>query len=136
MMDAKYKKVAAATTVSLVLLAGLVFVLYEEEEPPLSLYNPEVELPGDYMVLVEYPKSQDDMMAIGCLSSLLASGEKYHPLVILNPDGELSRQELYTMTNQKEDRAKLLFIKTEGLFSKVNAQLQEAGLSPVEENLS
>ncbi len=132
-MNAKYKKITAVALVSVLVTGGLIFYFSQPKEEDRPLYQPTIELPSDYMVITEYPKNPDDMLSVACLSSLINRGEVYNPFMILDQEGKLSSQQIYTLTNWKTDRAKLLFVNSEALFNSVNSQLSEAGLSPVKE---
>ena len=128
-------KAAAIGTIILLAGGGLLFVFLREEEPTIPIYTPTTELPGDFIVIADYPDTQEDMLSISCLSPLLFHGGSFHPLLILDQDGYLSRQELYTLSHWKTDRLKLLFSNGEGVLENVNAQLEGEGLEPVQEGM-
>jgi len=128
-------KAAAIGTIILLAGGGLLFVFLREEEPGVPIYAPTTELPGDFIVIADYPDTQEDMMSISCLAPLLFHGGSFHPLLILDQDGYLSRQELYTLSHWKTDRPKLLFSNGEGVLDNVNAQLEGEGLEPVQEGM-
>ena len=132
----KVTKAVAIAAVTLLAMGGGLYYLLKEEERPVDLYSPTVEVPADFMVLVEYPATQEDMMAISCLTPLLFLGGNFHPLMVLDQENSLSRQELFTLSHWNTDYTKLLFGNGEGTLDRINSQLADAGLSPVEEGMS
>jgi len=132
----KVTKAVAIAAVTLLAMGGGLYYLLKEEESPRDIYAPTVEAPADFMVLVEYPATVEDMLAISCLTPLLFLGDNYHPIMVLDQENSLSRQELYTLSNWKTDRAKMLFGNGEGTLKRINSQLGDAGLAPVEDGMS
>jgi len=127
------KMVAVAAVIALLLAGLLAILLLPSKEKTKDLYDPSVEAPLDFMVIVEYPKTQEDMAAIACLTPLLFHGDTYHPLMILDQQDELSRQETYTLTHWDTDHTKILFANDEAIFERINTQLSAESLSPIEE---
>ncbi|MGA1821538.1 MAG: C25 family cysteine peptidase [Thermoplasmatota archaeon] len=125
---------AAAVVVILVIGVVMLFALRAEEEREEE-YSPDTELPEDFMVIVDNPSSEEDLLAIAALTPLLYLGGDYHPLVIIEEDGDLSPQLLFTLTNLETDREKLIFSNREDTFAKVNAQLGNSGLSEAAEGM-
>ena len=129
----KLLKVSTAALAGLLVLGGALYYLISEEKKEGELYSPTVAVPEDFMVIVEYPGSEEDMLAISCLTPLLFMGGNHHPLIVLDRENELSRQELFTLSHWRTDRQKMFFGNGEGTLSTVNSQLSDAGLSTVEE---
>jgi len=121
---------AIALALALVALALAYVLLLQEERGPI-LYDPTVELPDDYMVLTAYPSSEVDLQSIASLTPLIMGDGIYHPFLVLDPDGGLSRQQLFTLTHLRTDRPKVLFQTDPSTIDTVNDQLREAGLSEV-----
>ena len=123
--DMKQKKYFAIGAVTLLALSaiGLYFLSRPEKEgiPP---YDPTVDLPEDYIVLVDAPRDMDDMMFIASLSSL-AVRDEYHPMFILE-DGELDGHQLWTIghsIDRIKNSPKLLFTSEEATFENVKEQV-------------
>jgi hypothetical protein len=136
-MEKKHLKFVAVAVVALLLLGGLIAFLALRKKPvEEELYKPSVEAPMDFMVIVEYPKDDNDLFSIAALTPLLFQGGTFHPLMILDEQDELSRQEIYTLNHWNTDHPKMLFANDEAVFERVNTQLDAEGLSPVEEQYS
>jgi hypothetical protein len=91
----KKQKMAAALLLAVLLLAVAVAFI-----PPAEVaedrYSPTVELPEDFIVLVEEPQTLDDMTFIAALSSLVVREDIYHPMFILE-EGKLDQHQLWTI---------------------------------------
>lgn len=129
----KMKFFAAAAIVVLLLAGVMALVLFRPKEEAKDYYEPEVELPADYTVIVEYPKSQEDLFAIATLTPVLFKDGRYHPMMILSPEDELSRQQLFTMSHWKTDREKIFFSNSPELSEKITMQLDSEGLMGINE---
>ena len=129
------KRIGAIALISLLVLAGAVYLLLRGGEPEIKGYQPDIELPDDFMVMVQNPDGEEDLFSIACLTSLLFKNGEYHPLVVFDEDQKLSRQLLFTLKHLNRDREKILFSNDEDLIEDVNSQLSNIGLSEVEEDM-
>ncbi len=112
---------------------GAFYMLREKEPREPKLYSPDTELPADYMLIVDYPRSQTDQLSIAALTSVQFKGGQYHPLVVCDPEGGLSRQLQFTLGNLETDREKYLFTNQEGSMTHINTQLGDMGGSLIKE---
>jgi len=126
-------KVISIAVASLLLLSGLLYLVTREEKEKVDIYSPTEDLPDEYVVLIDYPDDEKDLQAIASLTPLVMKDGKYHTMLILDPEGGLSRQQLYTLTHLKEDRTKILFTGDETSRENIDSQLTSEGLSGIEE---
>ncbi|UCE35868.1 MAG: hypothetical protein JSW00_09875 [Thermoplasmata archaeon] len=114
------KKVFAGVVTSLLLIAILAYLLMGEEEKKRHI--PTVDLPSQYMVLVDEPQNEEDLMFIAALSSLVVR-DNYNPMFIIGEEG-LDDRQLWTIEHMTiKDVPKLLFTNSEGVSSAVSNQL-------------
>jgi hypothetical protein len=71
------------------------------------------------------------MLSIAALTSAQFMTGEYHPLIVCDPEGGLSRQLLFTLENLETDRQKYLFTNKETSLTYINTQLGDIGLEPV-----
>ncbi|RLF66090.1 MAG: hypothetical protein DRN57_07795 [Thermoplasmata archaeon] len=112
LMITRKKALAAAGVVAILLIAGGLFMLfYGPERKEGMRYEPWVDLPGDYGILVEAPSGNDSMMFYAMLSSLaVEENGKYHPMFILTDEGALDAHQLDTIDRMgMEDLPFLVF---------------------------
>lgn len=115
------KKVFAVAVTSLLILAVLVYVLMGEEEKKRHVAT--IDLPQQYMILVEEPETQEDMLFIAALTPLVVR-EEYNPLFILG-NGSLTDHQLWTIEHMTiKDVPKLLFTNSEDVFTSVSSQVE------------
>ena len=77
------------------MLVAVAVILYSPAAPPEAGYDPSLELPSDYMVLVEEPQTLEDLTFIAALSSIVVH-DGYHPMFILD-DGKLDQHQMWTI---------------------------------------
>jgi hypothetical protein len=79
MGDIMDKRKTFAIFVAAVLLIGAIIILFSGERPSTP-HVPTIDLPADYMVLVDSPENEEDLMFIAALSSIVeCSLLHYHP---------------------------------------------------------
>ncbi|UCH89691.1 MAG: hypothetical protein JSV49_03315 [Thermoplasmata archaeon] len=88
-------KMAIAVLICLMLVALAVTVL-PPTEPREDKYRPTIDLPENYIVLVEEPRDLYDMTFIAALSSVVVHNDNYNPMFILD-DGSLDQHQLWTI---------------------------------------
>lgn len=114
-------KMIIAVIVCLMLLAVAV-LFYTPTTPAPDRYDPSIELPDDYIVLVEEPQSMEDLTFIAALSSIVVHNG-YHPMFILD-DGKLDQHQLWTMSYVGiEELPVLLFTDNEDLTANLQDQV-------------
>ncbi|MBN1389215.1 MAG: hypothetical protein JXA22_01085 [Candidatus Thermoplasmatota archaeon] len=129
-------RIGAMVVIALLLAGGLGVVLLRKEKEHEIVYDPHIELPDDFLLIVDYPRSEEDMLSIAALTSVQFKDGKYRPLVVCSPEGGLSRQLLYTLDHLENDRVKLLFTNKDNSLTRINTQLGDIGASAVaEENV-
>ncbi len=123
------KKVFAVAATSLLILAVLIYMFMGEEEK--KKHVPTIDLPPKYMIFVEEPETQEDMLFIAALTPLVVR-EEYNPLFILG-NGSLSDHQLWTIEHMEiKDVPKLLFTNSEEVFTSVSSQVE--GVIPFEKS--
>ena len=129
------KIAAIAVVVMLGMVGALVFLMTRPEVEVVDDYSPTQELPSDYIIITDYPQNEEDLMAIVTLSPLVQKGKDapYHLLIVMDPEGGLSSQELYTLSHLRTDREKILFTNGESSMDTINSQLSDAALTPIAE---
>ena len=129
------KIAAIAVVIMLGVVGALVFLMNRPGVEVVDDYSPTRELPPDYMIITDYPQNEEDLLAIATLSPLVQKGKDapYHPLIVMDPEGGLSSQELYTLSHLRTDRDKILFTNAESSIDTINSQLSDAALSPIAE---
>ncbi|MGA1872800.1 MAG: C25 family cysteine peptidase [Thermoplasmatota archaeon] len=127
------KRIAIGVVALLLLAGGLALILSRPGERPRVIYDPDTELPADYMFIVDYPESEEDLLSVAALTSAQFMGGEYHPLVVCDPEGGLSRQLLFTLENLNTDRQKYLFTNKETSLTLINTQLGDIGASQIDE---
>ena len=86
-------RIAIAVAAVVVLIGGLaLYAMTRKEEGKEWRYEPDIELPVDFMIITDHPTSEEDQLSIAALTSVQFHGGTYHPLVICDPEGGLSRQ--------------------------------------------
>jgi len=124
-LSSRQKKYFAVAAVALVGVAALgLYYATRSGEKGIPPYHPTLDLPQEYMVLVDAPENDEDRMFISSLSSI-AVREKYHPLFILD-DGSLDEHQLWTIEHFEDslrNAPKLLFTSKDSTFESVNAQV-------------
>lgn len=106
------KTIAAIGIMAILVVAGGLFLILrgpEEEKGPQ--YDPSIELPADYGIIMDNPKDNDSMMFSALLSSIAVEEDgTYHPMFILTEDGELDEHQLDTIAKMgMEDLPFLIF---------------------------
>jgi hypothetical protein len=115
------KKAFALLVTSVIVIAALAYLFRGEEARPE--HEPTIDLPGQYMVLVDEPETEEDMTFIAALSSLVIR-ENYNPMFILQ-DGSLDQYQLWTIEHMSiKDVPKLLFTNSEEVISSVQSQVE------------
>lgn len=108
----KGKMTVAVALVALIIAAGGLFLLLRgpPEEKGIE-YDPSIELPSDYGILMENPVDNRTMMFSAMLSSLAVEEDgTYHPMFILTEDGMLDDHQLDTIEKMgMEDLPFLVF---------------------------
>lgn len=127
------RPIFAVIAVIIVLLAGVAVFWKGEEKEKKGLYNPIEELPGQdiekqggepqYMIFVDEPRNEEELLFVAALSSIVVNNDIYHPMFILK-DGELDEHQLWTINHLKNANVtKLLFTNFDETEEKVRAQL-------------
>ncbi|MEA3559241.1 MAG: hypothetical protein U9R75_08320, partial [Candidatus Thermoplasmatota archaeon] len=76
------------------LIAGLMFFPKGEKERGPE-YEPDLEVPGNYVMLMDEPADNGSIMFSTMLSSLAVDDKgNYHPLFFLTPEGELDDHQM------------------------------------------
>ncbi len=112
------RRLWAVAAVALLIAAGA--GVWLSAKPLVRAHIPSFVLPTDYVVAVEEPQSEWDMMFIACLAPVVTHNG-YHPMFVLE-DGKLDDHSLWTL--QSSDLANLpvlLFSNS----SEVEARLRE-----------
>jgi hypothetical protein len=129
------QKIIAVSIAGLVLLAiliaGIMYISRGIEEG--WKYDPNTDLPPDYMILVDKPDTMHEMAFVAALSSLavhqtMDGAPSYHPMFILQ-DGMLTEHQLHTIeTLANKDVPKLVFavngVLPDGLGNQVTIEEQ------------
>ncbi len=88
-------KILTISAIVLILVGAGIFYLLRGEEGKGPEYDPDVELPARYVILMESPSDNDSMMFSAMLSSIAVDRNgQYHPLFILQDDGTLDEHQL------------------------------------------
>jgi len=124
-------RIAIVIGIIFLMTGGLAIFLLRPTEKPGMVYEPDTELPADYMFIVDYPETQEDLFSIAALTSAQFMGGDYHPLVVCSPEGGLSRQLLFTLENLETDRQKYLFTNKDTSLTFINTQLGDIGASSI-----
>jgi hypothetical protein len=120
----KDKRLAGAAVLILI-LAGIALLYPTPEEEQVFRYEPTVELPDDFMILVDEPQDYNDMIFIAALSSLAVSEDDYYPMFILEK-GALDQHELWAIEHMdNSDVPKLVFTDSESTKELLRSQLGE-----------
>lgn len=127
----KWVKIGGAVLIVMILIGTLAYILIGKEPVPGEPYQPENNLPSDFMMIVDYPTTQDELFSISLLTSVQFMGGEYHPLAVCDPEGGLSSQLLFTLSNLENDRQKVLFTNKETALGNINRQLEQEGLSAI-----
>jgi hypothetical protein len=118
----KDKKLIALIGIMLIIAGIGFFALLPQPVEKEFKYEPTIELPEQYMIFVDEPKTQEDMTFIAMLSSL-AVRDKYNPMFILE-EGELDQHQLWTIEHMDiSDVPKLVFTSEEGTVGKLGKQI-------------
>ena len=97
-LDSRKGKLIAIAVVALFVIGGLYFILRGGEEKRGPSYDPEIELPSDYGLLMDAPIDNGSMMFSAMLSSLAVDSDgNYHPMFILGEDGSLDEHQIDTI---------------------------------------
>ena len=113
-------QLAAMASVVIILIAAIGIVVMEDDEKKTS--KPTVQLADEYIVLVDEPRTGEDMMVIAALSALVVR-DAYHPMFILE-DGWLDDHELWTIEHSVlVDATKYLFTYSENTEANINSQI-------------
>jgi len=87
------KKYIAVAIVAILLIAALyAFFPRAQSEPEVE---PWIDLPDGYVILIEEPENEEQMMLAAC-ASMLAVRDTYRPLFVLM-DGQLTSHQLFTL---------------------------------------
>lgn len=115
------KKKTFAVLVTVVLIIGAIIILFSGDEARVK-HIPTYDLPAQYMVLVDAPQNEDDMMFIAALSSIVVH-DGYHPMFILE-NGSLSDYQMWTIDHMDiKDVPKLLFTNSDDVAASVAGQV-------------
>jgi len=94
----RYKKPAIALVIALLLGSIILGVLLWERPGKADGYDPTVDLPSDFAVLVEEPGDESSMQFVAMLSSLCVESDgTFHPMFILTPEGNLDDHQMDTI---------------------------------------
>lgn len=135
------RPIAAVVAVMIILgLSAWVFSGDEDVERE-NLYNPSVGLPGQeiemegedaepqYMILVDEPTSEEELLFVAALSSIGVHNNIYHPMFILE-EGQLDEHQLWTINHmENSDVPKLIFTNFDDTEAKVKEQLSSGNIT-------
>ncbi len=95
----KKKALIAVGIVLLLVLVGVSFIFLKGPSKDRGIqYDPSIQLPADYGILMEAPTDNSSMMFSAMLSSLAVENNgKYHPMFILTEKGELDEHQMDTI---------------------------------------
>ncbi|UCF08978.1 MAG: hypothetical protein JSW28_04635, partial [Thermoplasmata archaeon] len=114
------KKGFAVLITSIIIIAALAYLLWPQEVK--AKHKPTIDLPSDYMILVEEPQDEWDMTFCAALSSL-AVRDAYHPMFIVE-EGGLDDYQLWTIEHMSiKDCAKFLFTNSDATANSVQSQV-------------
>jgi hypothetical protein len=115
------KKVFALVVSSIIIIAALAYLFRGAEVR--AKHEPTIDLSAEYMVLVDAPENEEDMMFIAALSSLVVHGG-YNPMFILE-NGSLDDHQLWTIQHMNiYDVPKLLFTNSDEVAASVQSQVE------------
>ncbi|MGA1848436.1 MAG: C25 family cysteine peptidase [Thermoplasmatota archaeon] len=127
-------RIGAVSIIALLLVSVLaLFLLSGKEDAGGPVYDPSVELPADYMFIVDDPRTDEDLLSIAALTSVQFMGGEYHPLVVCDQEGGLSRQILYTLAHLETQRQMYLFTNKDSSLTLINTQLSDIGYPAIPE---
>jgi hypothetical protein len=91
--------VITISVIVILLLGGALYLaLRGKERPTGPEYDPDVELPADYVILMDAPKDNESMMFSAMLSTLIVDKDgNYHPFFILDENGRLDDHQMDTI---------------------------------------
>ena len=124
----------------IIIIGSIVIINKDEEKKEENLYNPTEELPGQeledspdaepqYMIFVDEPKSEDELLFISALSSVVVHNDIYHPMFILE-EGQLDEHQLWTINHMKNsDVPKIVFTNFDETEDKIKEQLNTENLT-------
>lgn len=119
----KDKRLIAAVALILI-LAGIIAFFPSAGEEYVFKYEPILDLPDEYMILVDAPENLEDMIFIAALSSLAVHND-YHPMFILD-NGKLDQHELWAIQQMdNNDIPKLIFTDSAGTIEQLRSVLGE-----------
>ncbi|MGA1820031.1 MAG: C25 family cysteine peptidase [Thermoplasmatota archaeon] len=106
-------KIITVSVAILLVIGGLYFLLRGGGEKKGPGYEPEIDLPAEYGIIMDEPADNDSMMFSALLSSLVVDREgDYHPMFILDEDGALDDHQMDTIQKMGLDSFEfLLFTK-------------------------
>ena len=115
-------KIATAIFICLMLIA-LAVMVFPSPAMMEEKYSPTIDLPADYIVLVEEPKDTFDLTFIAALSSVVVHNG-YHPMFILD-EGKLDQHQLFTIQQLGLDSVPaLLFTNNDGIAAGLQEYVQ------------
>jgi hypothetical protein len=115
------KKIFAGVVTSILIIAAIALLF--QGEGAGRRHIPTIDLPSQYMVLVDEPQNEADLTFIAALSSIVVH-DGYHPMFILQ-DGSLSNYQLFTIEHMSiMDVPKLLFTSSDDVASTVSSQVE------------
>ncbi len=132
-------RLIAVAVVLLIIISGLgMMVILEDDDDDSYSYEPLVS--DEYMILVDEPQSEDDMMIIASVSMLAVHSEtetegEYHPLFVLDGEGKLHSHEIWTIQQHADnDVPKYLFTNhdPDGIVQQLASEGIEGEVIPVE----
>lgn len=104
-LSSNRKKALVIGIVAMLAVAGGLFLLLRgEKEEKGPEYDPSIELPADYGLIMDAPSDNDSMMFSAMLSSLAVEKDgTYHPMFILTDEGQLDDHQLDTIDKMGMD---------------------------------
>ncbi len=122
-------KVGAVAVIVLLLLAAVMFT--PQPTVTASTYNPTIDLPDNYLVMVDEPIEEADFAFVASLGSIV-NHNGYHPFYILGPDG-MDVKQLWTLQHMNFNEFPVLLFTndSDGMLGKLNAQ----GIAVLEEHI-
>lgn len=115
------KRVFAVAVTAILLIAILAYLLSPEEVK--AKHKPTLDLPSDYMIIVDEPENEWDMMFVAALSPLVVNNG-YHPMFIVG-NGSLDDHQMWTIDHMTiSDAPKLLFTNSEETAGAIASQLE------------
>jgi hypothetical protein len=113
----------AVAVAAVLILAGVVLLYPTGGAGEGYKYKPTIELPAEYIVLIDEPEDEYDLMFIAALSTIVVRFDRYNPMFILE-DGALDNHQLSSIEHmQISDLPKIIFTDQESTLANLKSQI-------------